>query len=103
MIRRTITVDDVLNKVINMIRAKLLMIGIDLDYTSTMNMLVALGAFRWLSATAGNNPFTNEEWTIVEYYIAGNKELKWESTIDQLIDEFIKTKLPQILEKFNKI
>ena len=96
VIRRTITVEDLVNAFINGFRGRLLMNhNIELDYTSAMNMLAMFG-IKYISKEGQN--FTEEDMTIFNRYIYGAEELKFESIEDQLLEAFLSRRLPKLLK-----
>lgn len=68
--------------------------NIELDYTSAINMFVALGIIRCLS----NISFTDSELALMKEFLFGFKKLKWEALIDQQWDEWLKNELPKVLD-----
>ena len=92
VIRRTITVEDSLNKAIQTIRGKLTEQDREVDYTTMINLLATLGLFRLPDI---------DKWTLVETsvfnYFMGHEQLKLEAAIDQMQDLYVK-QMPRIVQ-----
>jgi hypothetical protein len=93
--RRTISIDDVLHSMIQKTRGEFLSHEIDVDYTRSVNMLLALGL-----KSFNERKWSAEESALIRAYVSNDK-LKWESIIDEAQDEFIKN-LPSIVKQIAK-
>lgn len=99
MIRRSITLDDSVNKRINEFRGKLLAeSGLELDFTTTINFAAELGLNRMFNSS---DPSKDKE--IMELFVKylSNTTLAAEARGDQLLDQVIKA-LPDIMKQMAK-
>lgn len=104
MIRRSITVNDDLNNYINGFRAWLLVRKKEHDFTTIINMLAQLGAYR-LSHAKGE--LTKAEKRIINKYLEGISELQIEGATDEAWTRWFQIQFPiesgvQVKEKKSK-
>ena len=92
MIRRTITVEDSLNKAIQKIRGTLTENDMEVDYTTMINLLATLGFLR----LADIDRWTPLENSVFNYFM-GHEQLKLEATLDQMQDIYVK-QIPRIIQ-----
>lgn len=93
MIRRSITVEDQLNNFINILRARFLEHeGKEIDFTTMINALAAIGANRF----SKREEMSDKEWKIFNSYLDFS-DLYLEATKDEYQDRWLKYELP----KFN--
>lgn len=85
MIRRTITVEDSLNKGIQKIRGMLTERDAEVDYTTMINLLATLGFLRLRDIDS----WTPLETSVFNYFM-GNEQLKLEAALDRMQDVFVR-------------
>ncbi len=88
MKRKTITLDDVLYETIQKIRAGLISNGIDMSFTTTVNVVLTCGIL-------GSEKFDEEIWKEIADFFSGNPEEDIESIIDNYT-EFLVQRLKKI-------
>ena len=100
MIRKSITVDDENNENLNQLRGRLLLEkGIDLDFTRTVNMLIAMALYR----IANTTDLPAEELNILNKYIFGFKELELEALGDEHWNKWIQYEYPKMIDQLAKM
>ncbi|MEM4378290.1 MAG: hypothetical protein QXX85_04815 [Candidatus Nitrosotenuis sp.] len=93
VIRRSITVEDQLNNFINILRARFLEHeGKEIDFTTMINALAAIGANRF----SKREEMSDKEWKIFNSYLDFS-DLHLEAAKDEYQDRWLKYELP----KFN--
>jgi len=93
--RRTFSVDDSLQSMMMKVRGEFISNGIDLDSTRALNMFLALGIKKF-----NERPWNDETEKLVIAYVFNDK-LKWESLVDEMQDEFVKS-VPKIIKQVSE-
>ena len=85
MPRRTVTIDDVLYRELQKIRAKFIEDGIvdDMSFTTAVNMVI-------LGGLIGTDGFTDENWTLMrDFLLERGADLELDSLTDRRADTYL--------------
>jgi len=99
VLRRTVTIDDENHHDMNQLRAWFLTEKLkDLDFTSTVNMLLNLGLNRFRG-----KDLDDEEYDIINKYVFGFSELKTESLSDEHWNQWLEYQYPKMIKQLQQI